>query len=104
MSTIKRQIDFPAKAYSEASTIMDEDNNRTKKYSRSEKIHMKQMIPILLEDGIKYRRGEIYTPDDMKKDLNKDDKWVSLRAKAELAVENLMDYQKNLIFLLTKAD
>lgn len=92
--TVLRQIKFPSLIYKDASEIMEAENNRLGLVTRREKIHSDKMLYLLVADGIKFRRGEVYTPEDLLKTFAKDSRWVKLKAKAEAAIEELFELQK----------
>jgi len=96
-ATIKRQLDFPKGVYQAAERLMNAENDRLGLVGRGQKKAMKDILPELVEDGIKYRNGAIYTPADKQKEFSKNDKWVKLRAKAEIAIEDLRKYEEKLL-------
>jgi len=94
--TVFRQIHFPSTVYQSANELMDEENKRLGLSTRNEKIHMKDFLHQLTADGVRFRRGEVYTPDDLKRQFSKNPEWVKLKAKAETAIEELFELQKKL--------
>lgn len=94
---IQRQVTFSGSQYSNITDQTESENKRLGNVLRKEKIHIQDMIPILVDDGLKFRNGEIYTPVDREADFTKDERWVSLRAKAEVALETFFSYQNKLL-------
>lgn len=94
---IQRQITFGEKLYGQITDEADAENKRLNHVLRKEKIHIQDMVPLLVKNGLQFRRGEIYTPEDQSFTLSKDDRWVKLRAKAETALEDFLAYQNKLL-------
>lgn len=94
---IQRQISFNEKLYGQVTDEVDAENKRLNLVLRKEKIHIQDMVPVLVKNGLQFRKGEIYTPEDKAFSLSKDDKWVKLRAKAETAVEEFFKYQSSIL-------
>lgn len=70
--TIKRQLDFPANTYQNAEEVMASENKRLNKITRVDKIHLKDFLPTLVGDGLSFREGKVYIPDDLKDGLSDD--------------------------------
>lgn len=93
--TVQRQITFDSNLYQKISDAADDENKRLGLSLRSEKIHIQDIIPALVADGLAARNGKIYTPNG--KTFLKDEKYLNLKAKAELAIENFLQYQAQLL-------
>jgi hypothetical protein len=100
-NTIKRHIDFEGTLYAAINKATDLENNRRQLFSRNTKMHLQDMIPVLTGEGIKFREGKIYTPEDKFAELSEDETWISLRTKAELALEKFHEYQNKKIYSTT---
>ena len=96
--TVQRQITFTEKLYSDVSKEADSENERLGKVLRKDKIHIQDIIPILVQDGLNSRKGQVFTPSDRQVQFSKDDKWLKLKAKAETALTELLQYQGELLF------
>jgi hypothetical protein len=96
-TTINRQLQFPSDIYGQADDFATSENKRLKHFSGKEKLYIKDIIPILITFGLKFVKMELYTPADRVREFTKDEKWVKLRAKAELAVEDFKKYQDKLL-------
>lgn len=97
VSTAKLQIAFDAAQYKKIAEAATEDNDRMGLIKRNEKIHQYQMIPVLINQGLAHRRGEIYIPEDKKKLFMRDVRFSELLAKAQVAVEAFIEYQNKLL-------
>ena len=58
---------------------------------------MKDFLHILVADGVKFRRGEVFTPDDQLRNFAKNAEWVKLKAQAETAIQALFKKQNELM-------
>lgn len=95
--TILRQVDYPVKTYGAVEDLVTAENKRLQHFSRKSRMHIKDILPILTAEGLKFRKGMIYTPEDKVVEFAKDEKWVKLRAKAEMAIDDFMKYQNDLL-------
>ena len=97
MATISLQLKFEEDQYGQVQVAATEENNRQGFTRRNEKIHQKDMIPILVGQGLQFRKGEIYTPADKLREFKKDEKFNKLIAKAQVAMEEFKEYQDKLL-------
>jgi hypothetical protein len=95
--TVNRQIEFPSKIYTAADDFASDENKRLRNSPNHKRLFIKDILPLLVAFGLKFVKGEVYTPDDAKAELIKDKKWAELRARAELACEEFNAYQKELL-------
>ncbi len=94
---ITRQIEFETTLYGNINQLTENENNRRKLFLRSNRIHIQDMIPSLVEEGLRYRKGEIFTPDDKEYVFSNDDQWLKLKAKAQIAMREFIEYQNLLM-------
>lgn len=93
---VNRQLLFPRNVYVQAEKVLEALNKSKGLVLRSEKIHLKSFIPTLVEDGVKFRQGKIFTRDIPGRKLSADDKWLSLKAAAEVALDEFRAYEDSL--------
>ncbi len=93
--TIKRQLEFNPNFYQAADDMLTDENKALGLFKRSNKKHLKDFLPELLEDGIKFRTGKVFTPKNLIGKLVRDPEWIALKAAAETAIENLRKFEKN---------
>lgn len=91
---VLHQLKFKADVMMAANDILSDENRVHKLIFRKEKKFLKSFLPELVEDGIKFRNGKVFTPEHLLNDLVRDDKWIALKAKAESAIEKMRLYEK----------
>lgn len=97
VNTIKRIIDVESDVYNDINKFSTDENDRMGLVSRSEKIHFVQALHILVKHGINFRNHQVYLPEDKKGIFMKDEKFSKLLAKAQVAMDELKDYQEKLL-------
>lgn len=95
--TAKLQIEFQGEQYKNIIAAATEENNRMGLVKRKEKIHTYQMVPVLIDQGLLFRKGHVYVPEDKRKLFMKNEKFSKLLAKAQLAMEDFKAYQDELL-------
>ncbi len=93
---IKRQLEIDSTVYKEADKLLIEHNNQLGLISRNQKLFLKDFLPILIADGVKFRNGKVFTPDHFAGKFARDDKWIRLKMKAEEAIKILREYENKI--------
>lgn len=91
------QLSLDPEVYRQVQRTADDENDRRGLVTRKEKVHIKNMVPTLIQDGLAFRKHEIYIPKDKEKELMKSDRYSRLYAKAQVAMSELKEEQDKLI-------
>jgi hypothetical protein len=94
---VKVNLPFEANLYAQIQTEAGIENRRQGFVKRQDKIHTYDMVQKLAAQGIEYRKGKVYVPEDKLKTFMKDDKFSKLLAKAQVANEELHAYMEKLL-------
>lgn len=91
---VTHQLKFNSDIMLAADDLLADENRILKLVSRKNKKFLKDILPELVGDGIKFRNGKVFTPEHLLNDLVRDDRWITLKAKAETAIEKMKLYEE----------
>lgn len=95
--TFKRQLEFKASVYQAVDKHLGDENKRMNLVAAREKLYLNDIIPVLVGEGLLFRKLEIYIPEDKKREFMKDYKFLKLLSKAQVAMEAFKEYQDELM-------
>lgn len=93
---INRQLQIDSTVYKDADALLVELNRELGLISRNKKMFLKDFLPILIADGVKFRKGKVFTPYHLAGKFARDDKWIRLKTKAEESIKILKEHESKI--------